>query len=146
MLTWRCRGGREGVDAALADELDAILGAAPYAYFAIWGRRTREEQAALYKAHLAGGPVAAPPGWSPHEYGYAVDVCVDQDITRPGLQPSWDIRHPGWSWLRDNFPISHPTLLSGWHFGGRRVDPPHIERRGWKHLAGLVRTPTRRSA
>lgn len=44
--------------------------------------RTREEQAALYSAYLAGGSryPAAPPGQSMHEYGRAFDLVAPVEI------------------------------------------------------------------
>ena len=39
-----------------------------------YGIRTHAEQAVLYQRYLRGGPKAAPPGLSLHQYGLAVDV------------------------------------------------------------------------
>ncbi len=38
--------------------------------------RTTAEQTDLYNRYKAGGPKAAPPGLSYHEYGLAVDFCL----------------------------------------------------------------------
>jgi len=42
----------------------------------ISGARTFEEQKKLYEKHLQGGPQAAPPGRSNHNYGIAFDIGV----------------------------------------------------------------------
>jgi D-alanyl-D-alanine carboxypeptidase len=125
-------GGRADVDPVLAEAVEAVLGPSPYSWFIISAVRSLAVQAQLYKAHLAGGPVAAPPGKSAHHYGAAVDVCLDLDGTRPGLQPGWDVRHPGWQWLRAALPATHEVLVSGWTFRRGRCDPPHIELRNWR--------------
>lgn len=39
------------------------------------GHRPTDEQAKLYELHLKGGPRAAPPGLSTHNYGLAVDCA-----------------------------------------------------------------------
>lgn len=41
------------------------------------GRRTLAQQRKLYNAYLAGGPLAAAPGNSAHNYGLAVDISLD---------------------------------------------------------------------
>ncbi len=44
--------------------------------------RTTEEQAALYARYLAGtGNLAAPPGFSNHQSGVAVDITVNRSFT-----------------------------------------------------------------
>jgi hypothetical protein len=43
---------------------------------ATYGFRTYQEQEALYQKHLAGGPLAAPPGHSMHEQGKAMDFLA----------------------------------------------------------------------
>src|SRR5512147_1136727 len=72
---------------------------------------------------------AAPPGRSAHNYGMAVDVVIDMDKIKPGLQPSWDIERPEWRWLIA-FLDDHPFLKSGVSWG----DGGHIELRGWETI------------
>jgi hypothetical protein len=72
-------------------------------------------------------PKAAPPGQSAHNYGLAIDVVLDADAGKPGLQASWDIDDPRWQWLFDALE-NHPRLHSGVSFG----DGGHIEKRDWK--------------
>lgn len=78
-----------------------------------------------YRLHK--GPRAAPGGISPHNYGMAIDVALDGDALRPGLQMLWDVKNP--AWLRLVAAIwKHPRLRSGkWY-----SDWPHIERLNWK--------------
>lgn len=45
-------------------------------YFAISGTRTWAEQSALYQKYKAGGPKAAPAGYSWHNFGTAIDFGV----------------------------------------------------------------------
>lgn len=63
-------------------------------YFAISGTRLFPEQAKLYfQGRTAPGKIVtnARPGFSAHNYGLAVDWCKDEDKTRAGLQPDWDL-------------------------------------------------------
>ena len=54
-----------------------------------FGYRSLDEQAALYRAHLAGGPLAAPPGLSAHNFGLACDVlCPHREHDKGG--PCYD--------------------------------------------------------
>lgn len=134
MIDWR------QVDPALLDprfreDLEALLGPSPFAWVVTFGFRSLAEQALLWDKYQAGGPRAAPPGKSAHNYGLAVDVVLDADPGRPGLQASWDTKHPGWVWLF-NAVAAHPRLKSGQSFG----DGGHIERYHWQeHAAWLGR-------
>lgn len=47
------------------------------------GLRSFEEQAELYRKYKAGGPLAAPPGRSNHNYGIAFDIGVFTGSTDP---------------------------------------------------------------
>ena len=61
-------------------------------FVATFGLRSFSEQATLYFAgRTMPGPVVtnAPPGYSCHNYGLAIDLVRDFDIKRPGLQPVW---------------------------------------------------------
>jgi len=63
-------------------------------YHAISGLRSMEDQAKLYaQGRTAPGKIVtnAKPGYSAHQYGIAVDFCLDGDLTRAGLQPDWNI-------------------------------------------------------
>lgn len=62
-------------------------------YYATSGTRWWAEQAELHQRHLAGGPLAAPPGCSSHQFGLAVDLAPDADESKPGLQgPDYSAR------------------------------------------------------
>lgn len=78
-----------------------------------------------YRLHK--GPRAAPGGLSPHNYGMAIDVALDGDSFKTGLQAIWDITNPAWQRLVAAI-WEHPRLRSGkWY-----SDWPHIERLRWK--------------
>ena len=126
-LTWR-----ESVDPTLLSpefvgDLVALLWGSKFSWYVTYGFRTYKEQAALYQKHLAGGPKAAPPGRSAHEFGLAVDIVLDADPETPGLQPSWNTKLAGWIWLFVAVK-RHPRLQSGVLFG----DGGHIQRYKWK--------------
>lgn len=95
-----------------------------------YGRRSTAEQAALYQTFLAGGPKAAPPGLSPHEYGLAADVALDID-GKVGGAVSWDTKKYAkqWNGLWAAVDAS-PELHSGRFFG----DGDHIEMVKWRRV------------
>jgi len=107
-------------------DLESLLVPSAFPWTVLHGHRTGQEQTALYAAHLAGGPKAAPPGRSPHEYGLAIDLVPDASPA-PGLQPDWDTRHAAWLWLFEAA-HRHPRLKSGkaWN------DADHLERYQWR--------------
>jgi hypothetical protein len=112
-------------------DIEDLLAPSQWTWYILYGRRTREQQQALYDKYLAGGPKAAPPGMSPHEYGLAVDIVPDNDPEKSGLQPQWNISNPAWEWLFEMV-HRHPRLHSGKSFN----DADHIERFHWKeHVA-----------
>lgn len=102
------------------------LNNSPFDWYVTEGVRSFARSALLYNAFLAGGPRAAPPGKSAHNYGKAIDVVLDADPNTPGLQASWDIKLAGWVWL---FAVlkAHPRLKSGAGF----KDGAHIEQYKW---------------
>lgn len=130
MLFWRC--DPEELDPAFRRDVEAFLEPSPYIWYALSGYRSMEEQRKLYDAYrLKLGPKAAPPGRSAHNYRLAIDVVLDTDPDKPGLQPSWDTKLAGWLWLKAKS-IPHPRLKNGWSFG----DWPHLERYNWRRLVG----------
>jgi len=128
VITWR-------VDSALLRpsfraDVEGFLAGSAYSWYVLSGFRGLDEQAKLYAAFLKGGPRAAPPGKSAHNYGCAVDIVLDADPLTPGLQPSWDTKLAAWTWLKVAS-IPHPRLRGGWRFG----DWPHLEAVDWKDYA-----------
>lgn len=101
-------------------------------WLVVYGWRSTAEQAALYQTFLAGGPKAAPPGLSPHEYGLAVDVVLDID-GKIGGAVSWDtVKYAKqWNGLYAVVDAS-PELHSGRFFG----DGDHIELVKWRRQLG----------
>lgn len=92
-------------------------------YWAVSGTRTYAEQARLYfQGRTAAGPrvTDAKPGESAHNFGLAVDVCLDGVIERKGLQPDW--RPASYDALR---PLTAKHGL-GWGGNWRKPDRPHI--------------------
>lgn len=126
MLTWRA-------DPALLDptfraDVEAFLEGSKYSWYVLSGFRSDAEQKVLWEAYrFRGGPRAAPPGRSAHNAGLAVDVVLDADALKPGLQPSWDTKLPAWLWLKAAS-IPHPRIRGGWRFG----DWPHLQSTRWK--------------
>jgi len=79
------------------------------------GFRTREEQRQLYQIYLGGGPLAAMPGRSYHEYGLAVDLL---DVTNGVIGPP------------NGEPVGMIGESLGFRWGGRWIDKrdyPHFE-------------------
>jgi hypothetical protein len=109
-------------------DIEDLLGNSTWDWYVLYGYRTHDEQQILYNKHLIGGPKAAPPGLSPHEYGLAVDVVFDSDPDKPGLQPGWVTSAAAWVWLFAKLKL-HPRLKSGVTF----QDADHIERYQWQN-------------
>lgn len=127
MITWRVDRGKLNED--FGNEVDFLLSKSPFSWFVTQGWRSSLEQAELHAAYLQGGPVAAAPGKSAHEFGMAVDVALDLDPVAHGLQPDWNIKHPGWAWLFSALK-NNAFLESGAYFP--TFDGDHIQRRNWK--------------
>jgi hypothetical protein len=125
VITWRCSPA--SLDQKFLEDVASLLGNSPYSWYVVSGYRSIPEQIALYKKYQAGGPRAAPPGRSAHNFGLAVDVVLDLDSAKPGLQPSWNTKLPVWLWLKAKCAV-HPRLKNGWSFN----DWPHVEAVGWK--------------
>ena len=127
-VVWRCSPA--GLRTEFWYDVDKLLESLPDTWYVVSGHRSLAEQQELYDKYLAGGPKAAPPGRSAHNFGMAVDVVLDVDGDKPGLQPSWDTKLPAWLRLRAAC-FKHPRLKNGWSFG----DWPHIERFNWRKFA-----------
>lgn len=138
-LHWR--GVKPGdLDPAFRADIEELLGNSPYHWTVLSGYRSLDAQRVLHEKHLAGGPRAAPPGKSAHNYGLAVDVVPDKDSNPAnGLQPEWVTSAKPWAWLKANT-VPHPRLRSGWSFG----DAGHIERYRWRNH--IRKAPTLRPA
>ena len=125
MLVWN--KPKTGLNTQFVQALEDVIGPLLDAFYVTQAFRTYTDQAAKYEKYLAGGPKAAPPGFSPHEYGLAVDVALDEDAVRTGLQPNWDLKDDRWKNLI--FVVQRSALLhSGVGFG----DGDHIEMVNWK--------------
>lgn len=110
------------------DDVNTLLEKQPDNWVVTEGYRSMARSNMLFVDYrLHKGPRAAPGGLSPHNYGYAIDVALDGDSVKPGLQAIWDVKNP--AWLRLVAAIwKHPRLRSGkWY-----SDWPHIERLRWK--------------
>jgi len=117
-------------------DLDNLFAALPEDWYVIQARRTTEYQAGLYAAYIQGGPKAAPPGYSAHEFGLAVDVTLDGDSATKGVQPNWNTRDPRWIKMINAVQL-HPGLKSGISF----ADADHIEKDQWHWYKGWEPKP-----
>lgn len=96
-------------------------------YVAISGARSYKEQAALYERYKAGGPKAAPPGSSWHEYRIAIDCGVFQANGKLYL----DAGNATQAALADRVHRSISVhakecgLEWGGNWTGKSCDPPH---------------------
>jgi peptidoglycan L-alanyl-D-glutamate endopeptidase CwlK len=80
------------------------------------GTRSFAEQEELYKKYLAGGPLAAPPGKSNHNFGLAFDVTIFKRSTDPekAKTPVWE--SPAYKAVREGA-WAEPTLSQGLRVG-----------------------------
>lgn len=125
MLNWRSVDPTK-LHPQFRQDVEKLLTESPFSWYVTHGYRPLKEQLVLYNAYLAGGSKAAPPGKSAHNFGKAVDVVLDVDPDKPGLQPSWDLKLAGWVWLLVKLTL-HPRLKSGVSFN----DGDHIEQYKW---------------
>ncbi len=89
------------------------------------GHRPFEEQEELYKKHLQGGPRAAPPGLSAHNYGLAIDCAR---IVAGKL--SWDAK----DYAEMEATAPKHGLITGKSFN----DQPHVQFPGYVTGAQLL--------
>lgn len=125
MIVWRVP--TTSLNRVFLRDVQQFLGESPYTWYVVSGYRSLKDQQLLYDKYKAGGPKAAPPGKSAHNYGKAIDVVLDADPDQPGLQPSWNTKLAGWVWLKAKS-IAHPRLKGGWSFS----DWPHLEKFRWQ--------------
>ena len=119
-------GQRGEVDSEFADECDATIGPLPDTFGVNRGYASTASQDILYQKFLHGGPLAAKPGRSAHNYRFAIDLARVEDG-----KWYWDYDHPAWQRLRDAVDKS-AHLHGGWRFpedtAGRVVaDPDHVQ-------------------
>lgn len=122
-ITWKV--DRTQLVPQFAADVDALLSADPGDWFVTYGFRTREEQAALYATYLKGGPLAAPPGSSAHEFGLAVDVTLVL-----GGSDDWNYKDSSWRRMIHAVHLA-PRLHSLDDYG----DSDHIESVNWRAIA-----------
>lgn len=157
MITWRGIS-QAPLDAQFLFDVSQLLHESPFSWYVTCGHRTIAESNRLYDEYKNGvvlrsdngtplrdangkirrgkrGPKAAIGGLSAHNYGRAIDVALDVDPIKQGLQPGWDTKMAGWLWLK-NATIKHPRLKNGWSFH----DWPHIEQYRWKDYVSWRKT------
>lgn len=134
MIVWDC--SKEHLEPTFLHDAEKLLADSPFEWHVVYGFRSLAQQAALYKRHLQGGPLAAPPGKSAHNWGLALDVQLWVTNEAGHKYMEWNVKHPGWQWL---FNAIRPTphLHSGVSFG----DYDHIERFNWKLFKNWAGTP-----
>jgi peptidoglycan L-alanyl-D-glutamate endopeptidase CwlK len=84
------------------------------------GTRTFEEQEALYEKHLQGGPLAARPGYSNHNYGLAFDLSLFKNGSPVWESPLYETAGK----LGESL-----GLFWGGSWSGKDEDQPHFELR-----------------
>lgn len=95
------------------------------------GRRSMEEQSRLYQRYLQGGPRAAPPGQSAHEYGLAVDIYVEDGARKRYEGPKFEVAVAAFQ-------------KAGCQFLPPQYDDPgHAQHPQWRQLAALEHGPER---
>ena len=131
MIYWR-NVSKEGLQPQFLADVEAFLTASPYHWYVTSAYRSSAEQDKLYaQGRTTPGPrvTNARGGQSAHNFGLAIDVVLDADPEKPGLQPGWDTKLAGWLWIKSAI-WPHPRLQSGWSFG----DWPHIQRYRWRNF------------
>lgn len=91
--------------------------------------RSLQDQATLYQKFLRGGPRAAPPGESAHNYGLAVDIHV--------------LVHGVPLWSGQTFESAKQLFVQAGCLAlpPQYDDPGHLEHPQWRTLAGLGNNP-----
>lgn len=157
MITWRSVATAP-LDAQFLFDVNELLYNSPYSWYVTCGFRSISESNRLWDEYKNGvvlkGPTgsilrnpdgsikrgkrgarAAIGGLSAHNYGRAIDVVLDVDNLKPGLQPSWNTKMAGWLWLK--LAVNrHPRLRSGWRYN----DWPHIEQLNWRDYVAWRKT------
>ena len=86
-------------------ELIARARAKGQVYYAVSGYRSYDDQARKYAIGRGGDPgkriTNAPPGFSMHNYGIAIDFALDDDLSKGGLQTNWATEQGQYDLLRD---------------------------------------------
>lgn len=150
MLYWG-KVDKAGLEPKFLNDVDILFNTLPSDYYVTEGYRTIERSNTLYDEFINGiilgrqangviirgikGPRAAPGGKSPHNFGLAIDVSLDGDTNKPGLQPTWNTKLAGWTGLKLAV-FKHPRLHSLWNIG----DWPHVERLNWRDYVAWKRT------
>jgi hypothetical protein len=103
----RLTGDLSGTTPALRERLDRLAADLGVQLEIVSGWRTRHEQSELYEMFLNGtGNLAAVPGTSRHEIGYAADVYIDG----VALADYRDVRERA-----KRFGLHFPVAGEGWH-------------------------------
>lgn len=140
MVIWDC--SKEDLEPVFLADVDKLLADSLFEWHVVYGFRSLAMQNVLYKKHLAGGPLAAPPGKSAHNFGLAIDVQLWITDPKTGKKRmEWNVKHPGWVWL---FKAIKPTphLSSGIAFG----DYDHIQRYRWQQFKNWADLTQQRNA
>ena len=133
LLDERTRATIAGLDAKAREAMEDFMCRAKATaatmgceYVAISGTRSWEEQAELRKRHLAGGPLAARPGYSWHNFGTAMDCGVFEAGRKTYLDESNPARAQ-----RVHKACAVHAMACGLEWGGnwkgKSCDPPHYQ-------------------
>ena len=131
-VRWLNSANRDKLESQFEYDVNKLLHNSWYFWNVVYGYRSLELQKQLYVKYVNGGPLAAPPGKSAHNYGLAVDVQLvrfEYDLTNNKIiqKLDWNTKNDAWQWLFKEI-AKHPRLRSGIHFN----DAPHIERYKWR--------------
>lgn len=94
------------------------------------GYRSLGQQAKLHDAYLAGGPLAAPPGVSAHNYGMAVDFLA----IGPGGKPIDSSDAPEYVAMEEIAPRYGLNTGRSWP----HPDGGHVQLADWRAQAGVA--------
>ena len=87
--------------------------------------RTFDEQKALYDKYVKGGPKAAPPGLSYHNYGLAIDFCLLHTDGSISFNMSEDMdKDKKADWME----VVNAFTAKGWKWGASFKDNDHLEK------------------
>ena len=122
---WASDVDPEQLDPEFRSDVEQLFGDDEAGWIGTRGYASIDEQNVLYQKYLNGGPLAAPPGKSAHNWRLAMDfarLMVGKEI--------WDYNSADWKRIEDKVD-AHPRLHGGWKFPAGEQDPDHIEAVKW---------------
>lgn len=96
--------------------------------YVVWGHRTMQEQDTLFRySRTAPGNTITNRrgGYSPHNYGLALDFCMIQDTSILGWDDIYDDRYWRWKWIKAIKVFEDEGWESGYRFPS--FEPGHVQ-------------------